>query len=103
MIRLPHPVAAAKRPQLGVKRLQRIKIWMRAHEESNALEYEAFDAVLTLWLIGWVGIVPCLILQQWWLLPLCWLALKTPALYVNWRVAAHTKGTLRCGWIEAVR
>lgn len=101
MIRLPASVSFARFPSFGVPRLQRIKMWMRAHEQDQRLEYEAFDAVLTLWLIGWVGLVPSVILQLWWLLPLCLLAVKAPSFYVNWRISAHAKGKLRCDWLDA--
>lgn len=103
MLRLPHSATVFHKPRLGLQRCQRIKVWMRSHEDSNRLEYEAFDAVLTLWVMGWVGLLPSLLLQQWWLVPLCWLAVKTPSMYVNWRIDAHTLGRLRCDWIDAAR
>jgi hypothetical protein len=102
MVRLPASALSAKYPRIGILHLQRIKVWMRAHENSNQLEYEAFDAVLSIWLMGWVGILPTMILQLWWLLPLCVLALKTPSLYVAWRIAADAKGSLRCDWLALI-
>jgi hypothetical protein len=102
MLRLPSPATVFGKPYQGLQRLQRIKVWMRAHGQSNHLEYEAFDVVLTLWLMGWVGMLPALVLQQWWALALCWLAALSPKLYLRWRQHMHARGKLRCDWQHLV-
>ena len=63
--------------------LQRIKAWLVAHKPSHPLEYHSFDAVLTLWMMGWIGWLPVL-------------------LFDRWRARAHAAGRLRCDWLGAL-
>ena len=81
-----------------VERLARIKRWMREHRSERPVEYHCFDAVLTLWLIGAVGILPSLILLQWALLPVCLLLMFLPGQYLRLRARWHQSGRLRCDW-----
>jgi hypothetical protein len=78
--------------------LTRIKTWLRAHRHDQAVEYQAMDAVLFVWLMGWVGALPAMLLGAWWLLPLCAVCAYTPTAYVQWRLRCHTEGQLRCEW-----
>ena len=83
--------------------LQRIKRWMRAHKTQQPLEYHCFDAVLTLWMLGAIGWMPAVVLdQELWAWPLCLLAWRAPALYLHWRAQAHASGRLRCDWLALV-
>ena len=80
--------------------LQRIKRWLVAHKARQPLEYHAFDAVLTVWMMGWIGWAPALLLEQaLWFWPLCLLAMRAPALYVRWRRRLQAGGRLRCDWL----
>ncbi len=98
MIRLPHSASFLDAPLHALARLQRIKTWLKAHQHSHRVEYEAFDAVLTIWLMGLVGALPAIVLQEWWLLPLCYLAAFAPSMYIARRLRQHTQGKLRCDW-----
>jgi hypothetical protein len=51
--------------------LQRIKQWHVAHRAEHPLEYHLWDAVLTLWVMGWVGWLPAYAFEQFWSMPLC--------------------------------
>lgn len=83
--------------------LQRIKAWLVAHKPSHPLEYNSFDAVLTLWMMGWIGWLPVLLFDEvLWAWPLCLLGMWAPALYVRWRARAHAAGRLRCDWLGAL-
>lgn len=86
-----------------VERLARIKRWMRAHRAERPVEYHCFDAVLTLWLIGAVGILPSLILLQWLLLPVCLLLMFLPGQYLRLRARWHACGRLRCDWHACIQ
>ncbi len=86
---------------LGLAQLQSIKRWQVAHRREHPLEFQAFDAVLTLWVMGWVGMLPSVVLLPWVLLPLCALAVYAPALYVAWRARLHAQARLRCDWLAA--
>jgi len=83
--------------------LQRIKKWHVAHKADHPLEYHLWDAVLTLWLIGWIGWLPALALDEWWAMTLCAVAILAPRLYVNGRLRAHENHRLRCDWITCLR
>jgi hypothetical protein len=83
---------------MGLNELQRIKRWHVAHRADHPLEYHLWDAMLTLWMMGWVGILPVVTLNAW-LLPLCALGISAPQLYVHYRVQAHSQHTLRCDWV----
>jgi hypothetical protein len=84
---------------MSLAELQRIKRWHLAHRQDHPVECQLWDAVLTLWLAGWVGWLPVLLFELLWLLPLCLLGVSTPTLYVRWRLRAHAAHRLRCDWI----
>ena len=79
--------------------LQRIKQWHVAHRAGHPLEYHLWDAVLTVWLMGWVGLLPALAFDLVWTIPLCAVAMAFPSMYVAWRRSAHRAHKLRCDWI----
>jgi hypothetical protein len=81
--------------------MQRIKQWHVEHKADHPLEYQLWDAMLTLWVMGWVGWLPAYALQELWAMPLCVLATAAPRLYAGWRMKAHRAHRLRCDWIAA--
>lgn len=85
---------------LTLDELQRIKQWHMAHRADHPLEYELWDTLLTLWVMGWAGGLAAFALEAAWAYPLCVLAIYSPRLYVGWRVRAHTTGRLRCDWLD---
>ncbi|RYF43653.1 MAG: hypothetical protein EOO25_02470 [Comamonadaceae bacterium] len=85
---------------MTLNELQRIKQWHVNHRHDHPLEYHLWDAMLTLWIMGWVGWLPALAFDQLWSAPLCLLAMAAPGLYVSWRVKAHQARRLRCDWIR---
>ena len=82
--------------------LQRIKQWHVAHRAEHPVECHLWDAMLTLWLAGWIGWLPAYALDQLWSTPLCVLATFAPSLYVGWRMRAHRAHKLRCDWLLRV-
>lgn len=80
--------------------LQRIKQWHVSHKADHPLEYHLWDAVLTVWPMGWVGWLPAYALGRLWTLPLCIAATFAPSLYVRWRHRAHQAHRLRCDWLD---
>lgn len=87
-------------PPLTLNELQRIKQWHVAHKADHPLEYQLWDVMLTLWVMGWVGCLPAFALDAAWAYPLCALAIYSPRLYVAWRVRAHETRRLRCDWLD---
>ena len=86
-------------PRLTLEELQRIRRWLVAHRADHPLEFHLWDAVMTLWVLGWMGIVPALLLDLPAWLPVCAVGLVTPSLYIRWRQRAHAVGRLRCDWL----
>ncbi len=91
----------ATRP-LTLMELQRLKNWHVAHREAQPMEYEVWNAVLTVWVMGWIGWLPALTVDSPWAFPLCLLGVLAPRLYVLGRARAHSAGRLRCDWLELV-
>jgi hypothetical protein len=85
---------------MSLDELQRIKQWQVSHRDDHPLEYHAWDAVLTLWLVGWVGWIPAFAFDVLWAAPLLVIAMAAPSLYVLWRVRAHRANRLRCDWLR---
>ena len=81
--------------------LQRIKRWHVEHQSEHPVEYRAWDAMLVLWLAGWVGWIPAFTFDALWAAPLLVLAMSAPQLYVGWRARAHRARRLRCDWLAA--
>lgn len=79
-----------------------LKRWHVAHRDQAPMEYHAWDAMLTLWLLGWMGIAPAMVLHWIWALPLCGLLFQAPPLYVRLRRRLHQRGALRCDWLPAL-
>jgi hypothetical protein len=86
---------------MTLNELQRIKKWHVAHRAEHPVEYHLWDAILTLWVMGWVGWVPAYAFEQWWTFPLCALSMAGPSMYVAWRMKAHRENKLRCDWIRS--
>ena len=86
--------------RLTVAELQRIKRWHVAHRKEHPLEYHLWDAMLTFWLLGWMGWLPAFAQDDLWALPLCLVGMASPQLYVGWRERAHAAHRLRCDWLE---
>lgn len=85
---------------VSLNTLQRIKKWHVAHKADHPLEYQLLDMVYMFWVMGWVGCLPAVVLDEEWLLPLCVLGISLPNLYIGWRVAAHEHHRLRCDWLN---
>jgi hypothetical protein len=80
--------------------LQRIKQWAVSHREQQPVEYHTWDAMLTVWLVGWVGWIPAFTFGAIWAAPLLAAAMSAPTIYVAWRRQAHEARRLRCDWLR---
>lgn len=88
---------------LTLTEMQRIRQWHLAHRWDHPLEYQTWDLMLTVWLMGWLGWLPAYALEELELWPLCMLAMAMPRLYVAWRRRAHRLRRLRCDWLAGER
>jgi hypothetical protein len=84
---------------MNLDELQRIKQWHMRHR-NHPVESHIWDAMLTLWMAGWVGAIPALAFEALWALPLCVTAILAPTLYASWRLKAHQARRLRCDWVR---
>ena len=73
--------------RITLTQLQRVKNWQVDQCGARPAEHHIWEAVLTLWVMGWIG----------WL---CLLGMLLPRLYVYWRARAHAAGRLRCDWLD---
>jgi hypothetical protein len=80
--------------------LQRIKRWHVAHQRERPVECHVWDAMLTLWVAGWVGWIPAFTFDALWAAPLLAFAMSAPTMYVGLREKAHKARRLRCDWIS---
>ena len=86
---------------MTLSQFQALKLW-HAHHRGHPLEKGAWDTVLTLWMMGWVGLPAALLLGIGWAQVACLAALFLPGGYVSWRARLHRRGRLRCDWIVAL-
>ncbi len=80
-----------------------IKRWHLEHQRPDALEHTLWDAVMTLWLVGWGGVPVALLLEQPGLALLCAGLIAAPGAYVALRQRLHQRGRLRCDWLGSAR
>jgi hypothetical protein len=85
---------------MTVKQLSAVKRWLAARRSEHPMEYHAWDAVLTLWLMGWMGMPAEFVLGQLYGLAACALLLFAPAAYVGLRQRLHARGRVRCDWLS---
>lgn len=88
---------------MTLRQMSSLKRWHVAHRDGQPLEYHAWDAVLTLWLMGWMGVPPALLLHWAWGVVACVPMFFAPPLYVRLRRRLHERGRLRCDWLGALR
>ncbi len=82
---------------------QDLRLWHLRHQQDHPLEGHAWTAVLTLWLLGWVGPPAAWLLLGELEALLCALLVFLPGAYVDWRDRLHRRGRLRCDWIVVLR
>jgi len=80
-----------------------LKTWHSRHGGRQPFEKSAWDLVLTLWLIGWVGTPAALLLHVGWAACACAGATFLPGAYVGLRRWLHRRRVLRCDWMVALR
>lgn len=83
--------------------LTAMKAWMVAHRAGQPIEYHAFDAVLTLWLTGWMGAPAFILLDAPWAVIGCVTLFFAPTAYLCLRRSLHLRGRLRCDWLQVVQ
>ena len=88
---------------MKLQQFQKLKVWHLRQGHRHPIEKNLWDAVLTVWLLGWVGAPTALLLQAGWAEVACLSVLFLPGGYVRLRRWLHNKRRLRCDWIVALR
>ena len=87
---------------MTLQQFEALKVWHLRQGLRHPVEKCVWDAVLTLWLLGWVGTPAAFMLQLDWAVILGLGLLFLPGLYVAARRWLHRKHRLRCDWIVAL-
>jgi hypothetical protein len=80
-----------------------LKVWHRRHWRNHPVEKNLWETILTLWVIGGVGLPTALLLDEPWAAVTCLVLLFVPGRYVALRTRLHYSGRIRCDWITALR
>lgn len=88
---------------MTLDQLQAVKQWHVGHRELQPVEYHTWDAVLTLWVMGWMGLPASLLLRQPIVVGACVLLFFVPGRYVALRRWLHRARRLRCDWLTSLR
>jgi hypothetical protein len=94
------PSSHSARHHLTLAQLQRVKNWHEGQHAARPVEYQVWQAVMTLWVMGCMGWLPAFVLEAAWAYPLCLLGVFSPRLYVDWRARANALQRLRCDWLD---
>lgn len=80
-----------------------LRHWHLRHVAHRPVEKQVWDAVLTLWVMAWVGLPAAVLIDLPWAETAGVLLLFLPGRYVGLRTALHRVGRLRCDWLVALR
>ena len=87
---------------MTLQQFQELKLWHLHQGRRHPVEKSIWDAVLTVWLLGWVGEPAAVLLHSGWAALGCFGLLFLPGLYVAARRSLHRRHRLRCDWIVAL-
>ena len=80
-----------------------LKVWHRRHWRNHPVEKNLWEAILTLWVTGGVGLPVALLVDSPWSTAASLVVLFLPGRYVALRTRLHQSGRMRCDWITALR
>jgi hypothetical protein len=87
---------------MTLTQLSQVKRWMVMHSGRHPVELAVWNVVLTIWMLGFMGVPGALLLKAWIALPLCLVAWLLPMAYTGGRRRLHRAGRLRCDWLTAL-
>lgn len=87
---------------MTLQQLTQVKHWLILHGGRHPVESQAWDLVLTCWVLGWISVPSLLLLEVWVILPLSLAAFLLPTWYAWARQRLHRQGRLRCDWLTAL-
>lgn len=84
---------------MTLQQLAVIRRWHVQHRHRHPVEFQAWDLMLTVWLLGCMGGPAALILDAPLAIAGCIALWFAPPLYVHCREWLHRSGRLRCDWL----
>jgi hypothetical protein len=87
---------------MSLEQLHALKVWHERHAHRSPVEAEVWNALLTLWVMGWVGAPIAWVLGRKLLIFVGLAATLLPGRYVALRSAMHRSGRLRCDWVAVL-
>jgi hypothetical protein len=87
---------------MTLRELAHIKRWHVQHRHHHPVEFQAWDVMLTAWLIGFMGAPAALLVDAPEAIVVCALLFFAPGAYVHCRERRHRAGRLRCDWLDAL-
>lgn len=88
---------------MTLQQMSQVKCWLQTHQRRCGIEYQLWDAMLTCWLLGWMGLPAGLLLEPMLAALACPLLFFAPSLYVHLRARLHRRGVLRCDWLPSAQ
>jgi hypothetical protein len=88
---------------MTLNQLHSLKAWHLRHGSAKRVEWQLWEAVLTLWLLGWAGIPAALLAGAAWMPLACMGLIALPSAYVLLRSRLHRQRRLRCDWLVLIR
>jgi len=86
---------------MRLQEFRALKEWHCQHGR-HPVEKNVWDAVLTIWLLGWVGAPTAFLIHSGVAEAMCLSVLFLPGAYVGLRRRLHRARILRCEWISAI-
>lgn len=86
---------------MTLQQLATVKRWHQTHRRAGAVEYQLWDAMLTCWVMGWLGLPVALLLDSEASLLASVTLPWVPGAYVALRRRLHRQGLLRCDWLHS--
>jgi len=88
---------------MTLEQLHDLRVWYVRHGQRRPVEKNVWDAVLTLWLMGWMGMPISWVLHRPWTAVSSIALTFLPNAYVALRRRLHRTHRLRCDWLNALR
>jgi len=87
---------------MNLQQLSMVRRWHVQHRHHHPVEFQIWDLVLMLWVMGAVGLPVSVLLQLELAVAACLAGFAAPSLYVALRKGLHRAQRLRCDWLPAV-
>jgi hypothetical protein len=88
---------------MTLQQFHSLKVWHTRQGDRHPVEKTVWDAVLTVWVMGWVGLPVALLIHAGWVEIGALSVLFLPGSYVAARLWLHRRRRLRCDWAVALR